>query len=107
MSALSDVQTAFATTAAAVEAALLAGEKSIDTPIEATKTLLAYSVTRAAVVAALPASSTAQALAAAGHVAFDLILTSVTTYSVDTPYEQLQTARTAFAAVAVAVAALV
>lgn len=106
MSALTDVQAAFATTAAAVEAAMLAGTLSIDTPIEAAKTLLAYSVARAAVVAALPASATAQALAAAGHVALNAVLTAITTYSVDTPYEQFKAARTAFAAVAVAVAAV-
>lgn len=107
MSALSDVQDAFAVTAAAVDDALLAGTTlSIDTPIEYAKLLLAYSVTRAAVVAALPASATAQADAAAAHVALDAVLTAVTTLSVDTPIERLKAARTAFAAAAAVVAAL-
>jgi hypothetical protein len=107
MSALTDVQDAFAITAAAVDAALEeVTTLSIDTPIEQCKLLLAYSVVRAAVVAALTASTTAQAYAAAGHVVLDAILTDVTTLSEDTPIEQLKATRTAFAAVGAAVAAL-
>ena len=106
MSALTDVQAAFATTAAAMAAVKVAAAYSIDTPTEYAEVLLAYSVARAAVVAALTASSTAQALAAAGHVALNAVLTAITTLSPDTPYEKLKNALTAFAAVGVAVAAL-
>ncbi len=107
MSALSDVQDAFAATLAQMNTYLdTLTAYSVDTPIEVLETTKAYSVTRAAVVAALPASATAQAYAAAGHVALDAILNSVIAYSVDTPIEQVKAASTAFKAVGVAIAAL-
>ena len=107
MSALSDVQAAFATTLTQMNTYLdTVTTYSVDTPIEALKVAKAYSVTRAAVVAALPTSATAQAYAAAGHVALDAILDAVIAYSVDTPIELIKAASVAFKAVGVAIAAL-
>ena len=106
MSALTDVQAAHATSAAAMAVIKAAAAYSIDTPIEAAKVLLAYSVARAVVVAALTASATAQAAVAAAHVALNAVLTSVTTVTPDTPYEKLKDALTAFATASVAIAAL-
>jgi hypothetical protein len=107
MSALSDVQAAFATTLAQMNTYLdTTTALSVDTPIEVLKVAKAYSVTRAAVVAALPTSATAQADAAAGHVALDAVLDDVIALSVDTPIEQVKDASTAFKVVGATIAAL-
>lgn len=107
MSALSDVQAAFATTLTQMNTYLdTITAKSVDAPIEALKVAKAYSVTRAAVVAALPASATAQADVAAAHVALDAVLDVVIALSVDTPIERIKTASAAFKAAGVVIAAL-
>lgn len=107
MSALSDVQDAFAATLTQMNTYLdTITALSVDAPIEALKVAKAYSVARAAVVAALPASATAQADAAAGHAALNAVLDSVIAYSVDTPIEKIKAASVAFKAVGVVIAAL-
>lgn len=107
MSALTDVQDAFAATLTQMETYLdEVTTYSVDTPIEKLKIAKAYSVTRAAVVAALPASETAQADAAAAHVALDAVLDDVIALSVDAPMQQIKDARAAFAAAGAVIAAL-
>lgn len=107
MSALTDVQAAFAATVTQLDTYL--GDVvnlTVDAPMNALAVAKAYSVARAAVVAALPASATAQAYAAAGHTALNAVLASVLTYTVDAPIHQVAAAKIAFDAVGAAVAAL-
>ena len=107
MSALSDVQDAFVVTLTQMNTYLDdVCLKTPDVPIELLKVARAYSVVRAAVVAALATSATAQAAVAAGHVALNSDLLAITTLSGDVPIERAKIANADFKAVGVAVAAL-
>ena len=107
MSALTDVQAAFVTSLAGVASLLTPVETlSVDTPIEIVKAASVYSKARAVIVAALPASATAQADAAAASTALEAVLDAVTTLTGDTPIERVKDAHTAFKAAGVVIAAL-
>lgn len=107
MSALTDVQAAFATTLTQLDTYLgNITTLSIDTPIEIAKVASAYAKARGVIIAALPASEAAQAAAAAALLAVETVLDAVATLSVDNPINALKDAKTALDAAGVVIAAL-